>query len=123
LVLIAYTVSLFLRGAILIFNLSKTDEYFECTDCEGVTILTSDYFLGQLVLVVVEINQLIPHLVIPIALFVIPVKKRRSTNDVFLQEMLFDEGEEDEFNNTAIDRRIASSILSRSTSSIKDKQE
>jgi hypothetical protein len=122
LVLSAYTVSLILRGAVLIFNLNETDGYFECTDCEGVTILTSDYFLGQLVLVVVEINQLIPHLVIPIALYVIPVKKRRSINDVFLQETPFEEDEEDE-HNTAIDRRISCSILSRSSSNIKDKQD
>lgn len=35
-------------------------------------------------LVVIEINQLIPHLIIPIALFVIPVKKYRRSREVHL---------------------------------------
>ncbi len=80
----AYTLSLFLRAFVLIFNLAVSDDMFTCVDCETVKIITSDYFIGQFVLVIVEINQLIPHLVIPVALYVIPVRKLRRTSDINL---------------------------------------
>lgn len=44
--------------------------------------------MGQVILVIVEINQLIPHLIIPIALYVIPVKTIRKSADLSLQETL-----------------------------------
>lgn len=82
--LAAYTVSLILRGAILIFNIAFSD-CFECNTYDDVKIITSDYLLGQIVLVIVEINQLIPHLVIPIALYVIPIESNRRSTEVFLE--------------------------------------
>lgn len=90
LVLGAYTISLFLRAFVLTFNLAADDNMFTCVDCESVKIITSDYFIGQFVLIIVEVNQLIPHLVIPVALYVIPFKKLRRTSDINLQETLID---------------------------------
>lgn len=81
--LIAYTISLILRGFVLIFNLAYGD-YIDCTECEGIKIITSDYAIGEIVLVIIEINQLIPHLIIPIALYVIPVRRNRKSTDVIL---------------------------------------
>ena len=78
LVLSAFTISLFLRAVVLGFNFNS-DDYFNCFDCEGVKIITSDLVIGQIILVLVELNQLIPHLVIPIALYVIPAKLSRKT--------------------------------------------
>lgn len=86
----AYTISLFLRAFVLIFNLAADDNMFTCVDCENVKIITSDYFVGQLVLVIVEVNQLIPHLVIPVALYVIPFKKLSRTSEINLEETLID---------------------------------
>jgi hypothetical protein len=118
LVLAAYTLSLCLRAFILVFNLAADDDEFTCTDFESVKIITSDYAVGQIVLVIVEINQLIPHLIIPIALYVIPINKLRKTTDVFLKETLIDfedDDDEDTHSDTAIQRRISSTIINRKT--------
>jgi hypothetical protein len=86
-----------------------------------VKIITSDDPLGQIVLYIVEINQLIPHLIIPVALYVIPFKKNRKSTEVFLEETLIEPDEEDEthHSDTAIQQRISKSILTRSISSPK----
>jgi hypothetical protein len=125
LVLAAYTLSLCLRAFVLIFNLTADDSMFTCVDCQSVKIITSDFWVGQFALVVVEINQLIPHLVIPIALYVIPIKKLRKTLDVNLEETLIEfEDEEDDGNHsdTAIQRRISNTLF-RSISSPKKESE
>ena len=51
-------------------------------ECEGVYILTSDQALGQFMLILIEINQLIPHLIIPIALYIIPIKNTRKSTEL-----------------------------------------
>lgn len=118
--LVAYTASLLLRAFILVFNMAFS-ECFECNTYDDVKIITSDYPLGQVVLVIVEINQLIPHLVIPIALYVIPIKSNRSSTEVFLQDTLLEEDDEEQtsHSDTAIQRRISRSILTRSITSPK----
>lgn len=83
LVLAAYTLSLLLRGTVLGFNFNW-DDYFTCTDFEGVYIVTSDRFIGQAMLVLIEINQLLPHLIIPVALYIIPVKRSSKSSDLHL---------------------------------------
>ena len=92
LVLGGYTISLVLRALVLGFNIDF-DNYFTCTDFDGIYILTSDQFMGQLLLVLIEINQLIPHLIIPIAFFIIPVSRHSNRNNVDLQETLLEEDE------------------------------
>lgn len=124
LVLVAYTASLLLRAFILVFNMAFS-ECFECNTYDDVKIITSDYPLGQVVLVIVEINQLIPHLVIPVALYVIPVRSNRSSTEVFLQDTLLEEDDEEQtsHSDTAIQRRISRSILTRSIASPKKSEE
>ena len=124
LVLAAYTVSLVLRASILGFNIAFS-ECFECNTYDDVKIITSDYPLGQVVLVIVEINQLIPHLVIPIALYVIPIKSNRRSTEVFLEETLIEDDDEEQtsHSDTAIQRRISRSILTRSITSPKKSEE
>jgi hypothetical protein len=56
-----------------------------------VKIITSDLIIGQIILVIVEINQLIPHLVIPIALYVIPAKVSRKNCEFNIKETLLSE--------------------------------
>ncbi len=121
LVLGAYTLSLFLRAFVLIFNLASPDDEFTCLDCESAKIITSDFWIGQFVLVIVEINQLIPHLVIPVALYVIPIKKLRKTADIDLHSTLidFEDQDDDTHSDTAIQRQISNSILYRNSSSPK----
>jgi hypothetical protein len=79
----AFSLSLILRAVVLIFSINW-DSFINCECVEEVYILTSDQFIGQFILVLIEINQLIPHLVIPIALFIIPVRKRRLSVDLKL---------------------------------------
>jgi hypothetical protein len=63
-----------MRSLVLLF-VSLFNDYFDCNDCEGVFIITSDYSFGQFILVLVEINQLIPHIIIPIALYIVPIQR------------------------------------------------
>lgn len=119
LVLSAYTLSLLLRGLVLIFNIDWSS-YFVCIECDGIYILTSDQFWGQFLLVLIEINQLIPHLIIPIAMFVIPVGKLRQNNKIDLQETLIDDDEDLSDASDILQRRITKSILSGPTHSKED---
>lgn len=114
LVLLAYTSSVILRGVILLMT-SLLDDYFECSSCEGIYILTSDNAIGQFLLVLIELNQLIPHVVIPVALYVIPVKTVKHT--IKLEEELVDDEEIDQ--SEEIQRRVSNSIMTRSNSSLK----
>lgn len=82
--------------------------------------MTSDQTWGQILLVVIEINQLIPHLVIPVAMFVIPMGKLRQNNKVNLQETLIDEDEDLSDSSDMVQRRITKSILTRSTPTKED---
>ena len=43
---------------------------------EGIYIITSDYFLGQFMLIMIEVNQLLPHIIIPLAVFMVPMKTK-----------------------------------------------
>jgi hypothetical protein len=43
---------------------------------EGIYIITSDYFLGQFMLILIEVNQLLPHIIIPLAVFMVPMKAK-----------------------------------------------
>lgn len=88
--LIAFSASLVLRGVVLIFSINW-DSFIQCDFIEDVYIITSDQFIGQFILILIEINQLIPHLVIPIALYIIPVRKRRLSVDLKLAETLIEE--------------------------------
>lgn len=90
-VLIAYSISLLLRGSILLLTYVLRD-LFQCEECEGVYILTSDYGFGQFLLILIEINQLIPHIVIPVALYIVPFQKmNRSSKDYNLESTLIEE--------------------------------
>lgn len=81
--------------------------------------MTSDQFWGQFLLVLIEINQLIPHLIIPIAMFVIPVGKLRQNNKIDLQETLIDDEDLSDASDI-VQRRITKSILNRSSPSKED---
>lgn len=80
-------------------------------------ILTSDKFWGQFLLVLIEVNQLIPHLIIPVALFVIPVGNLRKSHKVDLQETLIEEDDDLSEASERAQRIISSSILSKARSS------
>lgn len=69
------------------------DSYFDCTEYNDVYILTSDLIWGQFLLVLIEINQLIPHLIIPVALFIIPAGKLSNKDKITLEKTLIDEEE------------------------------
>ena len=69
--------------------------------------------MGQILLVLIEINQLIPHIVIPIALFVIPVGRKGIGRKITLEQTLLEEDEEEEDDHgDMIQRRISRSIVS-----------
>ena len=52
LVLIGYSICLILRAFVLFFNLNF-DEFFICSEVDGIIILTSDQWIGQVVLVII----------------------------------------------------------------------
>lgn len=71
-----YTLSLVIRTFLLFVSIFIEDsDLIQCQNLEDTVIITSDYFLGQFVLVLIEINQLLPHLVIPLAIFIIPMRR------------------------------------------------
>lgn len=82
-VLVAYTVSLVLRLVVLLIDHFLKD-YFECEEVEGVVIITSSSLFGQAVLCLIEINQLIPHVIIPVALYVVPLQKSLTSSQLSL---------------------------------------
>lgn len=87
--MIIYAISLLIRTFLLIISISIDDsDLLECENSEGIMIITSDYFLGQLVLILIEINQLLPHIIIPIAIFVVPMKSKNKTQSLIVVNFL-----------------------------------
>ncbi len=74
-VLVTYIFSLIIRLIVSIVTIFMWDDFFDCSQVENAFIITSDYALGQVVLIFAEINQLLPHVVIPIAMYVVPLQK------------------------------------------------
>ena len=83
-----YTSSLLLR-ALLIFLTDFFDNYFDCDQVEEVYIITSAYALGQITLIFVQLNQLIPHVMIPIALFIIPIQRKKRRKSVVMNQDVY----------------------------------
>lgn len=84
-VMIIYGLSLLIRTFLLIISISIEDsDLVQCENVEGIMIITSDYFLGQLVLILIEINQLLPHIIIPIAIFVVPMRSKNKTQGLLV---------------------------------------
>lgn len=84
-VLIVYVASLVIRLLVSIFTIFMWDDLFDCSQVDGVYIITSDYASGQVILIFSEINQLLPHVVIPIAMYVIPLRRMTKTKDIKLE--------------------------------------
>ena len=118
-VLSAYIISLFLRLSVSLVTLLFLDDLFTCTRIDGVSIITSDQPIGQVILVVSEFNQLLPHIVIPIAMYLIPLERLSRKNKSFhLNTGLIDEhGDSDdenaEFEEDAAESRLSSLLNSR----------
>lgn len=83
-VLSVYVISLVLRFFISMVTIFLWDTLFNCDQIDSVYILTSDTVSGQLVLIFSEVNQLLPHVVIPIAMYVVPLQRMRSTKEFTL---------------------------------------
>lgn len=72
------------------------DDIFDCNQVDNAFIITSDYAAGQIILIFAQINQLLPHVVIPIAMYVVPLQKAsRKNKDIMLEQALIDEDEDD----------------------------
>lgn len=82
-VLTAYVISLFLRVMVSLSTFLFNDYLFECDRVDGVSIITSEKPIGQIVLVISEFNQLLPHIVIPIAMYLVPFRRLRRINSSF----------------------------------------
>lgn len=82
--LVAYIISLLLRLFVSLVTIIFLEKLFTCTRIDGVSIITSDSASGQIVLVISEFNQLLPHIVIPIAMYLVPLRKMRRRNSSFV---------------------------------------
>lgn len=80
-----YLVSMVIRAVVSVILVFMWDDFFTCSSIENVYIITSDYAFGQIVLIFSEINQLLPHVVIPIAMYVIPRSRLSRRVDVKLE--------------------------------------
>lgn len=60
------------------------DFVFECNIIDGVFIITSEQFVGQFILVLAAINELVPHVAIPITMYVVPLRKIKRTKSIKL---------------------------------------
>lgn len=79
-VLVTYIFSLVIRLVVSIVTIFMWDDFFDCTLIDNAFIITSDYAFGQVILTFAEINQLLPHVVIPIAMYVVPLQRMSRRN-------------------------------------------
>lgn len=119
-VLFAYIISLFVRFILSILTIFFLNKLFKCVRIENVSIITSVSGFGQALLVIGEINQLLPHIVIPIAMYLIPLRKLGRSNKSFhLNEKLIDSNDglsdEDEldFGEDLVQDKVTSLLSSR----------
>ena len=118
-VLAAYIISLTLRVMVSLSTFLFNDYLFECEIVDDVSIITSNKALGQIVLVISEFNQLLPHIVIPIAMYLVPLRRLRRINDSFhLQTKMLDEdnssdGDGVDFEEDLVQSRVSSLLNSR----------
>ena len=61
----------------VISYLEVDSDLIQCEQYDSVYIVTSDYIFGQIILVIIEINQLLPHLIIPVALVIVTARAKR----------------------------------------------
>lgn len=77
--------------------------------------------MGQAVLVLIEINQLLPHLIIPLAVFVVPMKSKTKrlyfeTDQKSLSSLTKDDDDEVDSRDDYIKGKVSSTISERSDS-------
>lgn len=74
-VLLTYFISLLIRLITTVLTIFMWKKLFSCERIDNSSIITSDHVEGQVILVFQSINELLPHVVIPIAMYVIPLRK------------------------------------------------
>lgn len=85
---------------------------------EGIYIVTSDYFLGQFMLIMIEFNQLLPHIIIPLAVFMVPMKTKTKKLNIDTENLSLstyeDEHDEVDSRDEIIKSKISSVISDKS---------
>jgi hypothetical protein len=77
LILFSYTLTIILRIIWLILNNVFFDDNISCSLIDQATVINSDTILGNLILAINSIIELLPHMLLPIALYIIPSPKIR----------------------------------------------
>lgn len=94
LVLSVFLLSLIFRTALSVTYTVQGEDFITCSTIdEQIVIITSDSVAGQIVLVIESFNELLPHIVIPIAMYIVPLRKR--SKSIRFNSALLDEDEED----------------------------
>lgn len=89
LILLAYTVTISLRMVCIIMYEIQFSKSIECVYVEEVAhVLRSTNGLGQFVLILNQITQTIPHILLPIILYVIPSSTFKPGDQISLEKGL-----------------------------------
>lgn len=123
-VLAIYTVSLVIRVMLLLVAVFIEDtDLVQCQELDGIFIVTSDYVLGQIVLISIEINQLLPHLIIPLAVFIVPMKSKHrkvqigKMDEKNISSLYSDEDDDIDTRDDFITSRVSSVLSDKADSS------
>lgn len=108
----AYTISLILRLIFTIVTFILFKQIFCCRNEQGIYILTSDYLIGQILLILESLDQLLPHIVIPFAMYVIPLRKM-SASMIVIDSEKEDDSDDDSQAEEKVQNRLSSVLTSR----------
>ncbi len=90
-ILAVYTMSLVIRVILLIVSIFiESSDLIKCQEMDGIYIITSDYFMGQFMLIMIEVNQLLPHIIIPLAVFMVPMKTKTKKLNIYTENLSLD---------------------------------
>lgn len=75
LILISYSLSMLLRIIWIIMSALYSNDNISCTLVDQASILNSPTVLGNAIMTINSISDLIPHFLLPVALYVIPAPR------------------------------------------------
>ena len=115
LILFSYSLTILLRIVWFILNGVYRNNQITCTLIDQATIINSNSFVGNLILSINSIIDLIPHILLPIALYVIPAPRLQINTETVDLETGYVDADEMLVDNKDDQVRKKLSILMEST--------
>lgn len=126
LVLSVFLLSLIFRTALSVTYTVQGQDFITCSLIDNqIIIITSDSVAGQIVLVIESFNELLPHIVIPIAMYIVPLRKMSKSikfNSALLDEDQEDSSKDEQQNQQRISTMLSSRLSDSSPSNTKKKR-